>query len=162
LFSPDGGSSWQAPLTVAAATAEDPQHVHPAIATDAVGKHLTIAYCVQQADGKLAVHGPTAVAVNSQSGLKLQGCRLRSLGPAFDLIPKNTRTPVFAPPPTTNYDRTIRPCYDIGEYLSATGVGDQALAVFGDNRDTWTSPPESPAAGTHTQPDVFAVFAGSW
>lgn len=162
LFSPDGGSSWQLPLTVAAATAADPQHVHPAITTDAAGKHLTIAYYVQQADGKLAVHALTAVAVNSQSGLKLQGRRLRSLGPAFDLIPSNNLTPAFGPNATTNYDRTIRPCYDIGEHLSATGVGDQALAVFGDNRDTWTSPPESPAAGTHTQPDVFAVFAGSW
>jgi hypothetical protein len=30
------------------------------------------------------------------------------------------------------------------------------------DRNTWTSPPESSTAGTHTQPDVFAVFAGSW
>lgn len=164
MFSPDGGSSWQAPLTVAPATATDPQHVHPAITTDSTGAHLTIAYYVQQADGKLRVDALSAAAVNSRSGLKLQGRKLGSLGPAFDLIPSNNplASPPFPSNTTTNYDRTIRPCYDIGEYLSATSVQGEPLAVFGDNRNTWTSPPASPAAGTHTQPDVFANFAGSW
>jgi len=62
---------------------------------------------------------------------------------------------------TTNYDRTIRPCYDIGEYMAATNLGDGVIAAWGDNRNPWTSPPDSPAAGTHPQPDVFAKTANS-
>jgi hypothetical protein len=61
---------------------------------------------------------------------------------------------------TTNYDRTIRPCYNIGEYMTAASTGDdRTLFAWGDDRNQWTSPPASPAAGTHSQPDVFATRA---
>jgi hypothetical protein len=61
---------------------------------------------------------------------------------------------------TTNYDRTIRPCYNIGEYMTAASTGDdRTLFAWGDARNQWTSPPASPAAGTHSQPDVFATRA---
>jgi hypothetical protein len=53
-------------------------------------------------------------------------------------------------------------CYDIGEYQTLTGSGGEdgdsgVIAAWGDNRRTWTSPAGSPAAGTHSQPDVFSV-----
>lgn len=35
-------------------------------------------------------------------------------------------------------------------------LGDAVIAAWGDNRNPWTSPPDSLAAGTHPQPDVFA------
>jgi hypothetical protein len=46
-------------------------------------------------------------------------------------------------------------CYAIGEYLAITGAGDKANVAWGDMRNSWTSPAGSPAAGTHSQPDVF-------
>jgi hypothetical protein len=62
---------------------------------------------------------------------------------------------------STNYDRTIVACYNIGEYMGATrGEDGKTLLTWGDNRNSWTSPPQSPAAGTHQQPDVFATRVG--
>ena len=87
--------------------------------------------------------------------------RTRNLSPAFDLIPSmNPITTAANPNNTTNYDRTIRPCYDIGGYMASTHGNGATLFTWGDNRNTWTSPPASPAAGTHTQPDVFAIRVG--
>jgi hypothetical protein len=162
LFSPNGGRNWLNPLTVAPATDAAPQHVHPAIATDLVGARVSIGYYVQQADGKLRVDAVSGFAANNQTNVFLVGQQSRSLGPASDLIPSMNPlpSPPFAPNTTTNYDRTIRPCYDIGEYMTATSSLGGTVFAFGDNRNTWTSPPESPAAGTHTQPDVFAVRFG--
>jgi hypothetical protein len=75
---------------------------------------------------------------------------------AFDLTPSNIPIPTAADPfLTTNFDRTIRPCYDLGEYLGTTVADDRPVAAWGDNRNPWTSPPDSPAAGVHAQPDVF-------
>ena len=85
------------------------------------------------------------------------GARVTQLSPAFDLIPSNIPVPAFGPNFTTNYDRTIRPCYDIGEYMTATPGTQGILFAWGDNRNSWTSPPASPAAGTHSQPDVFST-----
>ena len=159
LLSPNGGGTWLNPLTVAAATDAAPQHVHPAIATDPIGLRVSIGYYVQQADGKLRVDAVSGVALNDEANIRLVGARTKSLSPAFDLIPSMNPlpTPPFAANATTNYDRTIRPCYDIGEYMTATSTLGGTVFAFGDNRNTWTSPPQSPAAGTHTQPDFFAV-----
>ncbi len=121
---------------------------------------VTIGYYAQLADGRLRVDAVSAELGDSGNGVHLKGSASH-LGPAFDLIPSNNPLPAFGASFTTNYDRTIRPCYDIGEYMSITRSGDGTVAVFGDNRNTWTSPPESPAAGTHTQPDVFAARMGS-
>jgi hypothetical protein len=102
--------------------------------------------------------------------LKIDGRRLRleDAGPlsttAFDLTPSNV---VRTPTATTNYDRTIATCYDIGEYqtLAQSRRGDDdadapVIAAWGDNRKTWLSPAGSPAAGLHAQPDVFAAIVG--
>ena len=79
-----------------------------------------------------------------------------ALSPAFDLTPSNNPLASLGANGTTNYDRTIRPCYDIGEYMGSASVGNGAVLTFGTNQRTWTSPPQSPAAGTHAQPDLFS------
>lgn len=153
LFSPDGGQSWQVSV-VAGATANDPQHVHPALSIDRQGRHVSIGYYVQQANEQLRVD----IANGQVTGQRVVwGEDVQNLSPAFDLIPSSipipTATNKFL---TTNYDRTIRPCYNIGEYMSTTYSHERVLSSWGDNRNSWTSPASSPAVGTHSQPDVFA------
>ena len=158
-FSPDGGQSFAPTLRIAASTAADRQHVHPFLALSSDAKKITVSYYVQQADARLR----TDVAT-----VKIQRNRLRldDTAPlstsAFDLTPSNV---VRTPTATTNYDRTIVSCYDIGEYQTlARSLGDDddddVIAAWGDNRRNWTSPPGSPAAGTHSQPDVFSAKVG--
>jgi len=164
VFTRDGGVTWASARVVASSLA-DPQHVHPALLLSANGKRLTVSYYVQQLDQRLR----TDVAT-----LKIDGRRLRleEAGPlsttAFDLTPSNVvRRSSPTTTTTTNYDRTIVACYDIGEYQSLTqsrrGDDDddaRVIAAWGDNRKTWLSPAGSPAAGLHAQPDVFAAIVG--
>ena len=160
LYSPNGGGSWQL-STVAGASAAEPRHVHPAVAVSRDGGQVTVAYYAQGANTKLRTELKTAQV--GAGGVSF-GDGTTHLSTWFDLIPSNI--PVAQGPGipahfTTNYDRTIRPCYDIGEYMAATNLGDGVIAAWGDNRNPWTSPPDSPAAGTHPQPDVFAKTANS-
>jgi hypothetical protein len=79
---------------------------------------------------------------------------------AADLIPSDNPLPAaqFGPNRATNYDRTIDPCYDLGEYMAAIPSSQmQTFFAWGDNRNSWTSPATSIAPGTHSQPDVFAA-----
>ena len=154
VLSRDGGRSWAPTFRVAGSTAADRQHVHPAISMAPDAKKLTVSYYVQQADARLR----TDVATLQVNGARV---RLKSTAPlsttAFDLTPSNV---VRTPTATTNYDRTIVSCYDIGEYQTlarSKNDDDGVFAAWGDNRRTWTSPPTSPAAGTHSQPDVFST-----
>ena len=155
LFSRNGGASWAPTFKVAAATATDVQHVHPAIALS--GENLTVSYYVQQADQRLRTDAATFSAEDGR-------LRLRRVAPlsstAFDLPPSNvvrTRTA------NTNFDRAVTTCYAIGEYQSLAtsqrGNDDEGsvFAAWGDMRRTWTSPVGSPAVGTHSQPDVFSA-----
>jgi BNR/Asp-box repeat len=155
VTSVDGGASWHGPFVVVPASASQPQHVHPAIAL-AQGDHVNVGYYSQLANGQLRVDAVN-VSVDSDTGL-VASPTSSTLSPAFELTPSNNplASPPFAPNTTTNYDRTIRPCYDIGEYMTAApGPKNTTLFSWGDNRNSWTSPPQSPAAGTHGQPDVF-------
>ncbi len=154
VLSRDGGRSWAPTFRVAGSTAADRQHVHPAISMAPDAKKLTVSYYVQQADARLR----TDVATLQVNGARV---RLKSTAPlsttAFDLTPSNV---VRTPTATTNYDRLIVSCYDIGEYQTLARSKDDddgVFAAWGDNRRTWTSPPTSPAAGTHSQPDVFST-----
>lgn len=160
LFSKDGGASWAAPLRIAASTSADPQHVHPAIALAQNGNTARVAYYVQQANEQLRVDVAT---------LHVDGNKLRFDGQAnlsttaFDLTPSNIPRPTPTNPfETTNYDRAIAHCYDIGEYMSLAsnlrgdgGGQSGTVAAWGDNRNSWTGPPGSAAPYTHAQPDVF-------
>jgi hypothetical protein len=162
LVSPDGGGTWQGPFTVAAATAAQPQHVHPSISTDRSGRQVTVGYYSQLASGQVRFDATTAQVDREGGQTTLTESRSGSLGPAFDLAPVNNPLPVvpFGAHRATNYDRTIQACYDLGEYTTAARSGDdRTIFAFGDNRNSWTGPPASIAPGTHSQPDVFAVRA---
>jgi hypothetical protein len=154
LFSPDGGETWAPAATVAAASDAEPQHVFPAIAVDNAGQQVHVAYYAQQGGaGQLRVDLASGT-VEGRSFVLEELKQLSSV--AFDLTPSNNPIPTAASPfAATNYDRTIAVCYNLGEYLDIRQSGDQVIAAWGDNRNPWTSPPGSPAAGVHPQPDVF-------
>jgi hypothetical protein len=153
VFTRNGGGTW-ATATIAATAAGDPQHVHPNLSMSDDGSAGHVAYYVQQANGQLRVDG---ASLRFGPGIRLAGTTGLSTR-SFDLTPSNVPRSATL---TTNYDRTIVSCYDIGEYLSVKGDDDgNTLAAWGDNRNTWTSPPGSPAAGTHQQPDVFFGLLG--
>ena len=157
LSSKDGGNTWAPRLRVAASTPADPQHVHPAVSLDEDGSGAHVAYYAQQANEQLRTDIAT-LRVDDQR-LRLVGSRGLS-DQAFDLTPSNIPFPSPTNPfRTTNYDRTVVSCYDIGEYLSigagGSDDGEGPLAAWGDNRNTWTGPAGSAAPFTHAQPDVF-------
>ena len=161
VFSRDGGLTWTA-TRVVDSTSADSQHVHPAISMSDEGNKLTVSYYVQQADERLRTDVATLQVKGKRVDVKDRG-HLSSV--AFDLTPNNI---VLTRTSTTNYDRLIAPCYAIGEYqtLARSRGGDDedddggVIAAWGDLRRSWSSPPTSPAAGTHSQPDVFAAAVG--
>jgi hypothetical protein len=160
LYASDGGASWEPPFKVAASTAADPQHVHPAIALGAGGAKAFIGYYVQQADTKLR----TDVATVNIGAQELQLARTARLSrKAFDLTPSNIPHPIASDPHlTTNYDRSVRACYNIGEYMAIVpgDEGESAFAAWGDNRNPWIGPADSAQPGSHAQADVFATSTG--
>lgn len=154
VLSTNGGQTFAAPFGMAASTAADPQHVHPFLSLSTSGRTLTVSYYVQQADGRLRTD--VATLQTEDGDLRVEKTAPLSTT-AFDLTPSNV---VRTPTATTNYDRTVVSCYDIGEYQTLTGSRGEdndggVIAAWGDNRNTWTSPAGSPAVGTHSQPDVF-------
>jgi hypothetical protein len=160
VYSPDGGRSW-ATSKVVGSTSADPQHVHPAVSLSRDGERLDVSYYVQQADQRLR----TDVATLTIDDRRVRLSKTAPLSStAFDLTPNNIkRTPIA----TTNFDRTVTTCYNIGEYQTLARSGgdddDSVTAAWGDNRNTW--PPNPPLAGSsapnaHSQPDVFAGKAG--
>lgn len=154
LYSLDGGATWGLPLTVVPATDAEPQHVHPAISADENGERIYVAYYTQQDDEQLRVD-LVAGAVTA-TGIRFEKTASRVSSVAFDLTPSNIPYPIAGNPfLTTNYDRPLRPCYNLGEYMGITLTEEGLLAAWGDNRNPWTSPADSPAAGTHAQADVF-------
>jgi hypothetical protein len=156
VASADGGRTFAPVLQVAGSTAADPQHVHPFLALSHDSHKLTVSYYVQQSDDRLRTD---VASVQFNDGrLRLKDSEALS-STAFDLTPSNVlRTATL----TTNFDRTVVSCYDIGEYQTlARSLRDDSGGVFaawGDNRRTWISPPDSPAAGTHAQPDAFTAI----
>ncbi len=164
LYSPDGGNSWAAPVTVAASTSADPQHVHPSISIDREGEHVNVAYYAQQANEKLRVDMANGEVKGKTVKFEDEVTHLSTV--AFDLAPSNV---TLSAATTTNYDRSIRPCYSLGEYMSITrsnkGEDDGGvLGAWGDSRNNWVGPsappPPSAAPGSHPQPDVFFGKSG--
>jgi len=159
LYTLNGGTKWSV-RTIAPATSRDPQHVHPSVSVDDDGEHVQVGYYTQQADERLRTD--LLLAEVGGKGLEIEDVHALSRG-AFDLIPSNIPLPSAATPfRTTNYDRLVQPCYNIGEYMSVVLAGKgkpSAQSAWGDNRQLWTSPPGSPLFGTaletHAQPDVF-------
>jgi len=94
--------------------------------------------------------------INGDGRVRAQGIRPLS-STAFALTPSNV---VRTPAATTNFDRTVVSCYDIGEYQAlarSRDEGESVSAAWGDNRNRWIAPPGSAAPGTHAQPDVFTA-----
>jgi hypothetical protein len=157
LFSRDGGATWADPVTVAAATEDDPQHVLPSLAIGDRGKEVQVAYYVQQADERVRVD--LAVGEVEDGTVHFERDATRPVSSvAFDLVPGNN--PIPDPPFATVHYDVVAPCYDLGEYLTTAVVDDDLLIAWGDDRNNWTSPPGSPAAGPHSQPDVFFMRIG--
>jgi hypothetical protein len=154
LYSANAGGSWAPVVTVVPATAADPQHVHPSISVDGGGAQFYIGHYAQQSDERLRVDLSRG-QVDEGGAIRLEA-PVRVSTTDFDLTPSNIPIPAADNPYlTTNFDRIIRPCYDIGEYMATLVTDNAVLNAWGDNRNPWTSPPDSPAAGEHAQPDVF-------
>jgi len=153
VFSPNGGKTWSTTV-VAPSTKSDPQHVHPAVTRDSDGV-IYASYYVQRTDGKLR----TDVTTLRVKGGKLAVAGSQPLSDAsFDLPPTNIPLSASA---TTNFDRTIRACYGLGEYHGITSGGEGFVAAWGDSRRQWTGPSgagvtfPSAAPYAHPQADVF-------
>jgi hypothetical protein len=156
--SADGGKTWDAAVKAAASTANDPQHVHPALSLSGDGHTLNVSYYVQQSDARLRTDVARLSLQDGKLALKSQSALSST---SFDLTPSNI---VRTPTSTTNFDRLINTCYDIGEYQALVrpqaGPGNASgnlFAAWGDNRNTWVGPAGSPAPGPHAQPDVFSA-----
>ena len=84
---------------------------------------------------------------------------LYAMFPPFALPPTNIPIPSLSNPfAVTNYDRTIQPCYAIGEYQSVKSTNGSIFVLWGDTRNTLTEPVNKldPISGqTHPQEDVF-------
>ena len=158
VYSANGGKSWNPTVKVAASTTADPQHVHPALSVSGDGHTVNVSYYVQQADSRLRNDLAKLNVVAGRPVLRGQS----ALGStSFELTPSNI---VRTPTTTTNFDRTIVSCYDIGEYQSLVrpraGPGNangDLFAAWGDNRNTWVGPADSAAPGAHSQADVFTA-----
>ena len=151
LSSKDAGMTWSV-STLVPATAADPQHVMPALSMSDDGDQVAVAYFVQQADGRMRVD----VASGQRSGASISFSTGHVSDSSFDLPPSMNPRPVAGNAfNTTNYDRTVQPCYALGEYLGIVGVGGNRIAAWGDTRNSWTPPPSSFVPGAHSQPDVF-------
>ncbi|HET7403092.1 MAG TPA: sialidase family protein [Usitatibacter sp.] len=156
VYSPNGGKTWNKPVKIAASTLTDPQHVHPAISASADGRTVNVSYYVQQADERLRTD--IAKLKVAAGRLTLSGTSALS-STTFELTPSNVLSkPLKA---TTNFDRAVVSCYDIGEYhtlVRSKAPNSDLFAAWGDNRNTWIGPVGSPAPGPHAQPDVFTAI----
>lgn len=156
IFTKDGGKKWADPLTIAPSTAADPQHVHPAVTLDALGLTAWVGYYAQQSNEQLR----TDIARLQVTGNKVKLRDTEHLSTvSFDLTPSNVPLSL-SPLNTTNYDRVVAHCYDIGEYMSVQSGAffdsdNRVSAAWGDNRQRWTGPSGSAAPFEHAQPDVF-------
>jgi hypothetical protein len=137
----------------------------PALSLSDDGDQIAVAYFVQQADGKIRVDVASGQRPDrSEGSIRFRTQHLSDS--SFDLPPSMNPRPLPAVPTavppipanpfnTTNYDRTVQPCYALGEYLAITGAGEVQIAAWGDTRNAWTPPARSFVPGVHSQPDVF-------
>src|SRR5215472_5018139 len=130
LRSTDGGQTWSGPQQVNPTVAGEPRHVYPAIAIGSSGSQVDVSYYTQHADG--------SVDLDLSAGL---GTATRVTSQSFDLVPSNIPIPTHKLPfQTTNFDRVIVPCYDLGEYVGLFNNNGKVYAVWGDNRNQVTEP----------------------
>ncbi len=154
IRSENGGTTWTSPVQVNPAAATNVHHVLPFLTLDTDPQDVHVAYYTQHMDGSLDVD----LANSRDRGSSfLAGGALRVSSASFNLPPTNIRLGA-GPTPTTNYDRTIIPCYCLGEYLGAAGMNGMVHVVWGDMRNSVTHPVNAldPLSGqTHPQADVM-------
>jgi hypothetical protein len=148
LYSPNGGTSWAAPVTVAPSTSSDVQHIHPALTLDSTGG-VHVIYYVQDSSEKLRVDGVSGQVVGDHVSF---GAPSHVSTGSWNLTPSNI---TVSPTLTLNFDSVVVPCYDIGEYPSVTSSPAGAVAAWGDSRKLWKEPDGALISGTHSQADVF-------
>jgi hypothetical protein len=160
LYSGDGGVTWAPPFKLAPSTSSDLHHVNPAVALTQNGNRLLVSYYVQQFDERLR----TDIARLHVDGNYLRVDATGNLNStASNLPPSNNPRPQLDDPyVTVNYDLVEGTCHVLGEYqsigVSQNGDGSGPIvAAWTDLRRSWTSPSDSVAPGTHSQPDVFSA-----
>jgi hypothetical protein len=152
IRSDNGGLTWSIPIQVNPVVASDVHHVLPSLAIDVDPNDVHIAYYTQHADGTVDVDLANS---RDQGNSFIDSRTLRVTSTSFALAPTNIRLTNTA---STNYDRTIAPCYMLGEYLGARSANGAVHVLWGDGRNTVTQPvnPLDPISGqTHSQEDVF-------
>jgi hypothetical protein len=134
--------------------ANDTQHVLPSLTLDNDPQSVHVTYYTQHADGGVDLD----MANSHDRGNSFPANRgVRVTGVTSPLPPSNvllTTTPFN----TTNYDRSIRPCYALGEYQSIESANGRLHVAWGDTRNQVSEPVNAldPLSGvTHQQTDVF-------
>jgi hypothetical protein len=154
ISSDDGGETWTTPIQVN--PPGDPHHIHPSLTLGEHGETVQISYYTQHSDGSLDLSLSTLE--RDDDSFRVDKTVEVSSTP-FALPPTNIPIPNATNPfAVTNYDRTIQPCYALGEYQSVKSVHDKTYVLWGDTRHTIKEPTNSldPISGvTHPKEDVF-------
>jgi len=152
IRSSNGGQTWTSPIQVNPTVAGDTQHVLPSLTLDNDPQSVHVSYYTQHSDGGIDVD----LANSHDRGSTFPTNRtVRVTGVTSALPPTNNVISGFS---TTNYDRSIQPCYALGEYQSVESANGHLYVAWGDTRNTVQQPvnPLDPISGLlHQQTDVF-------
>ena len=155
MKSTDAGATWSTAIQASPANA-DIQNVLPSLAIDKHTKDVHIVYYAQHTDGTVDLD----MANSRDGGATFPANRTVHVSSMATVLAP-TNIPLGSVANTTNYDRTIRPCYNLGEYVGADSIGSAngtVFAAWGDGRNQFTEPINAldPISGqTHPQQDVF-------
>ncbi|WP_437849810.1 sialidase family protein [Sorangium sp. So ce363] len=157
MRSDDLGQTWTPPIPVTSTTGENLHHVLPAVTIGEEPSDVHIVYYTQNRDRSVDVEMASSFERGESFG---EGDRQHVTDTSFRLSPTNIPldVPVGASYPTTNFDRVVAPCYNLGEYLDVTSERRKLYSAWGDLRNLITEPvhPANPISGqTHSQADVF-------
>src|SRR5262249_46891968 len=159
IRSNDGGATWTTPIQVNPTSANDVQHVLPSLTIDADPQSVHVTYYTQHAGGGIDVD----MADSHHPGNTFPANRTVRVTPATRTVRVSSVTTALPPTNTvvsgnntTNYDRSIRPCYALGEYQSVESATGRLHVAWGDMRNTVQQPvnPLDPISGLlHQQTD---------
>lgn len=157
MRSDDGGQTWTDPVQVNPTIGDNKRHVLPALTIGENPNDVYIAYYTQHADGTVDVD----LASSHNRGATFPERRVRRISNESTTLPP-TNTPLSPPDGprynTVNYDRLLRPCYSLGEYLSVREKNGVVHVLWANSRNSVTHPvnPLDPFSGqTHPQQDVL-------
>ncbi|XXX72432.1 sialidase family protein [Sorangium sp. So ce134] len=155
--SDDRGRTWTLPIPVTSTAGENIHHVLPAVTVGKQPSDVHIVYYTQNRDRSVDVEMASSFERGESFG---DGDRQHVTDTSFRLAPTNIplEPPVDDSFLTTNFDRVVRPCYCLGEYLDVTSERRKLRSAWGDLRNLIREPrhPENPISGRkHSQADVF-------